>query len=133
MKILRHALLLAVFVPEIANAAFPAGQWKAIFYSETVGGTGTEGICIVEVVPGVSGTWYSTIFPAWSGNWFRRGNDIHLHGNFSDGVFSSAWELTRINTRLLTGYSQEWKNDGSFNNYFTTRFDLLKLTCDPPA
>ena len=104
--------------------AFPDGLWTATYYSEVSGGSGTQGICIVA-----DGTWYSTTFPAWSGKWYRKGNDVHIHGNYAAGAGNDAWELTRISNSLITGYWQEWSDDGTFDNYLTVRFNKDSATC----
>lgn len=125
-KLFIGCILIIGLMSTAAFAAFPEGQWTATFYSEVFGGSGTQGICIQA-----GGTWYSDTFAGWSGYWYRKGNDIHLHGNYAAGAGNDAWELTRISNNLLTGYWQEWSDDGLFNNYLTTRFNFASATCNP--
>ncbi|HRC84678.1 MAG TPA: hypothetical protein PK413_03615 [Thermoanaerobaculia bacterium] len=120
--------LLGLALPSASAAAFPEGQWTASYYSELGLGSGSQGICIQ---PG--GTWYSDTFPAWSGTWFRRGNDVHLRGNYAGGNGNDAFELTRIHNRLQTGYWQEWHDDGGFQNFLTTSFTMTSTACNVPA
>jgi len=132
MKLLEAVLLLTVLVPATASAAFPEGQWKVDNYKDNTGAHySTVGICIKP-----DGTWYlsTPIESTGSGHWFIKGNDIHLHGNLHpDSELNESVELTKVNQKLLTGYWQEWVDDGSFNEYFTTKWTFSSKTCLPPA
>lgn len=128
MKILKALVFMFGLVPVLAAAAWPAGQYTVSFYGDSSPGNGSQGICIVS-----GGTWYGTTFSSWSGVWFSRGNDLHMHGNYSAGTGNDAFELTKISNGLSTGYWQEWRDDGSFNNYVTAKFQFTSATCNPPA
>ncbi|MDP2902099.1 MAG: hypothetical protein Q8N96_03200, partial [Methylovulum sp.] len=91
----------------------------------------TIGICVKA-----DGTWYlsTPVESTGSGHWSMNGNDIHLHGNLHlDLGLNESVELTKINQKLLTGYWQEWVDDGSFNLYTTTKWAFASTTCLPPA
>jgi hypothetical protein len=130
MKKLAVIFLLAM--ANVANAAFPEGQWTVDTYKESTGAFYSKvGICIKA-----DGTWNLTtpIESSGSGYWMMRGNDIHLHGNLHDSLeLNESVELTRVTSRLLTGYWQEWINGGSLNLYFTTKWTFSSATCLPPA
>jgi len=112
--------------PTLALADFPAGQWTMSYYSEVGMGNGTHGICIQA-----GGTWYSDTYRGWSGKWFRKGNDIHLQGNYAEGAGNTAFDLTLTSSRLLTGYWQDWRDDNSHNYYSRVKFDFQKAACNP--
>ena len=132
-SVLLSLFIVSSLIPTLtfATGSFPAGQYTVAFYNEFGAGTGTQGICLEG--SGSTGTWYSDTFSAWSGKWFRKGNDIHLHGNYADGQGNDAFELTRISSQLLTGYWQEWRDDGSHDAYVTAKFGFKKAKCNPPV
>ena len=129
MYALKTSFFLCALVPAVASAAWPAGQYTASFVSDSAGGsTGTHGICVVS-----DKTWYSTTFSSWAGTWFLKGNDLHLHGNYSAGTGNDAFELSREPSNSMTGYWQEWRDDGTFYNFLRTRFAYTGATCAAPA
>jgi hypothetical protein len=126
-KLLIVLIAMGGLIPSLALADFPAGQWTMTSYSEVNVGPKTDGICIQD-----GGTWYSDTFSGWSGKWFRKGNDIHLHGNYSTGDGNTAFELTLINFRLLTGYLQEWRDRNPLDyNFARVQFIFQKASCNP--
>jgi hypothetical protein len=126
MKTLKFLAVLVTIMPVLAFAT--TGQYKVTFQSENQGGyISTQDICIVK-----DGTWYGTSFPNWSGKWFKNGNDVHLHGNYAFGYGNDAFELTKILPNLLTGYWQEWTDDGSYDNYLTVKFEKTSNYCAQP-
>jgi hypothetical protein len=59
-----------------AMAASPVGQWNITFYGEPGLVTGaTQGICYKA-----DGTWFSTTFPNWNGDWFEKGDRLRWYG-----------------------------------------------------
>jgi len=116
--------LLCCCLPAVA-LAFPEGQWTVTFYSETGSGRSTQGVCING-----DGTWVGTTFAGWSGQWYRNGNDLRLHGNYASGSGNDAFELTRITKKLLTGYFQEWSPGASYDNWGTMKHQFEGKTCD---
>lgn len=124
-------IVFSSLIPSFAFAAFPAGQYTMTFYGDYFSGSGTQGICLQG--SGASGTWYSDTYPDWSGEWFRKGNDIHLNGNYAGGIGNDAFELTRISNGLFAGYWQEWRDDRSYVSYLTNKFVFQKSACNPPA
>lgn len=59
-----------------AMAASPVGQWNITFFLEPglVPGA-TQGICYKA-----DGTWFSTTFPNWNGDWFQNGDRLRWYG-----------------------------------------------------
>ena len=131
MKKMMVAVAVVLFCLGVAapvSAGWPLGQWELKNYDDQTGNTlnTTNGICIVA-----GGTWYSTIFPSWSGNWFMKGNDLHLNGNYStDG--NDAFELTKIGKWHMDGYWQEW-HDGNPVGFYTVKWAKKSNTCRSPA
>jgi|WetSurSiteA1Bulk_404760.scaffolds.fasta_scaffold72219_2 hypothetical protein len=118
-------------IPTLSFAGFPAGQWTVNYYSEVGDGPGTYGICIQNGETQNKGTWYSDTYRDWSGRWFRKGNDIHLQGNYAEGAGNTAFELTLINVTPLTGYWQDWRDNNSDNNFSRVQFTFQKALCNP--
>lgn len=127
-KMMKILALVAGLVPTFAFAAWPAGQYTVAFYGDKTSGSGTQGICIVS-----DGTWYGTTFSGWSGKWFLKGNELHMHGNYAAGAGNDAFELNRIANALATGYWQEWRDDSSYDNYVTVKFSKTSDTCASAA
>lgn len=62
-----------------AFAASPVGLWKVTFYLEpglTLGAS--QNICFLA-----GGTWYSTTFSNWKGDWFQKGDRLRWYGRTS--------------------------------------------------
>jgi hypothetical protein len=119
-------MAIAGLIPTVVLADFPAGQWTMSYYSEAGYGTGTQGICIQD-----GGTWSSDTMTAWSGKWHRRANNIYLQGNYAGGKGNTAFALTFIDSRLLTGYWLDWTDDNLINNYSRVKFVFKKELCNP--
>lgn len=126
MKQLKIALLICTLIPSIANAAFPAGQWTNEFYSEIDGKYYKHYFCIKQ-----DSTWFGTSYGG-NGHWFMKGNDIHLNGKHTQINMKEAYELTKVNSKLLTGYVQQWLDDGSYSDYYTTKWTFTSATCAAP-
>jgi hypothetical protein len=85
MKRLKKALmtlvpsLLLMGFGSAAFAASPVGQWTVAFYLEPGLTTGaSQGICFVA-----GGTWFSTTFSGWNGDWFQKGDRFRWYGDTS--------------------------------------------------
>jgi hypothetical protein len=131
MKLLTKTLIVFTLGIGLANAsAFKPGKWVITGYSEIPGYAGSveHSICVKAMVWGKSGTFYGISFPL-SGNWFQKGNDIHINSLYFDGQFASTLELTRIDNGLLTGYWQDF--GGSYTNYLTAKLVYKSPKCDP--
>ena len=62
-----------------AMAASPVGQWNVTFYREPSLAKGaTQGICYKS-----DGTWYSSTFSNWHGDWFQKGDRFRWYGETS--------------------------------------------------
>jgi hypothetical protein len=129
-RIIMISLLLGLATT--AEAAFPEGQWAVDTYKDSNGTLySTVGICIKA-----GGTWYLTtpVESTGSGHWYIKGNDVHLHGNLhANAELNESIELTKVNSKLLTGFWQEWLDDGSFNLYNTTKWTFTSATCLSPV
>lgn len=73
------ALVSALLLMGFGSAAFaasPVGQWNVTFYLEPGLTTGaTQGICFLS-----NGTWYSSTFSGWNGDWFQKGDRLRWYG-----------------------------------------------------
>lgn len=70
-------LSLGIVGAHSALAASPVGEWKVTFYLEPGLSTGaTQGICFKA-----DGTWYSTTFAGWDGDWLWKGDRLRWYGD----------------------------------------------------
>lgn len=107
---------------------WPTGQWQMKAYNDETGNSFQvmHGMCIVG-----DGTWYSTTFPNWGGHWFKKGNDLHLHGNYDNGLGNDAFELTKIAGWHMDGYWQEFRDNITTSDFWaTTRWQKKSNQCD---
>ena len=123
-------VMLAVSV----QAAPPVGQWNVTFYNDDAGFTqgATQGICF-EGGPS-KGTWYSTTYAGWSGDWWRKGGIsevIMFHGNYDSGAGNSAAKVELINTSSMAGSSMTWGDSGSSTGWDQVRLNKQSTICDP--
>lgn len=109
MKLSKHILFLAISLPTIANAAFPEGQWRVDVFHD--GGThiynsanGNPAFYRICIEPG--NNFHAETNPTWKGKWFMKGNDIHLISLHSSGQYLFSLEVSKIHSKLLSGYSQ---------------------------
>src|SRR4051794_41946857 len=59
-----------------AMAASPVGQWNVTFHVEPSLTKGaTQGVCYKS-----DGTWYSSTFSNWHGDWFQKGDRFRWYG-----------------------------------------------------
>ena len=109
---------------------WPTGQWTVTSYNDQTGNTkqATQGICIVG-----DGTWYGTTYADWGGDWFKKGNDLHMNGNFWDGAGNDIFEFDKVAGWHMDGYWQEWTDDFTTEFWFTAKWQKKSNTCAPPA
>lgn len=129
-------LLSLVMLAASAQAAPPVGQWNMTFYYDDQGFAqgGTEGLCF-EGGPS-KGTWYSTTFAGWSGDWWRKGgssNVILLKGNYESGLGNDGAKIELISLSLMTGSMVQWRDDNSVIQWIQVRLNKQSAICDPPA
>jgi hypothetical protein len=128
--------LSLVMLAASAQAAPPVGQWNLTFYYDDAGFAqgATQGICF-EGGPS-KGTWYSTTFAGWSGDWWRKGgisDTIMLKGNYNSGEGNDGAKVELLNTSLMTGSWVEWRDSGLSLYWFQVRLNKQDTICDPPA
>ena len=128
----RLIVAVAVFLILAAGtalAATPVGQWNfSGFRWPDLKAGPTQGICFV-----VDGTWYSTTFTGWNGQWTQDGDSIRFYG--TTGVLSTA-ELGQFmsNTRISGGFvhfnTSKVVTTSSIGNFLMT---MKSSTCDVAA
>ncbi len=108
MKIAKTVLASSVFLGMAfgtaanAMAASPVGQWTVTFYSDpNLAPTGTQGICYLA-----NGTWFSTTFSNWKGDWFEKGDRFRWYG--------------RTASALATAFFGQFISNTSFSGEFAT-------------
>lgn len=128
MKKLAVIFLLAM--ANVANAAFPEGQWTGKFWDAKRGKlVATDGNCFLA-----DGTWYNTAATGVRGKWFMKGDDVYIHAYSTIGtneVYSS--QVQRFSPTLMAGQHQHWATDGSLAIFATTTLTYVGSTCLPPA
>lgn len=80
-----------------AFAASPVGQWNVTFYLEpglTAGAT--QGICFRA-----NGTWFSTTFSNWNGDFFQKGDRFRWYGD--TGALGTAEFGQFVNNTQIAG------------------------------
>jgi hypothetical protein len=111
-----------------AMAASPVGQWNVTFYEEPSLAKGaTQGICYKS-----DGTWYSSTFSNWHGDWFQKGDRFRWYGETSSlgtaeyGQFAFA--------KLVTGehahFDRGTGGSESAGNWVASK---VGAKCQPPA
>lgn len=81
-------LATGVLSTPLAQAASPSvvGNWNVTFFLEPARSTGATQCVVFKLVPGTvggvptSGTWTSTTFPGWSGQWVQLGDHVRWFG-----------------------------------------------------
>lgn len=83
-KIFKQLGIASLFAVAMSNAmAVPSsavtGQWTISFYSDPgLSFTGSQGICFKS-----DGTWYSTTYSGWNGDWFLKGDRMRWYGDLA--------------------------------------------------
>jgi hypothetical protein len=126
--------LSVVMLASSVQAGLPVGQWNMTFYYDDQGFTqgGTEGLCF-EGGPS-KGTWYSTTFAGWSGDWWRKGGNsdiVMLKGNYDSGLGNDGAVLELISVSLMTGSMVQWRDDTSYVDWIKVRLNKQSSICDP--
>ncbi|MGH6847714.1 MAG: hypothetical protein ACREC0_09805 [Methylocella sp.] len=91
-----------------AMAASPVGQWTVTFYSEpALAQTATQGICYLA-----NGTWFSTTFSNWNGDWFQKGDRFRWYGKTSSAL-ATAFFGGFISNTSFSGECATFRSSGS--------------------
>jgi hypothetical protein len=114
-----------------AMAASPVGQWNITFFLEPglVPGS-TQGICYKA-----DGTWFSTTFSNWNGDWFQNGDRLRWYGKTGTPLGTAEFGQF-IKNVLFGGEFAHFNVSGSppvtssRGNY---RGNFVSTTCGPPA
>jgi hypothetical protein len=97
-----------------AMAASPVGQWNITFYLEPGLGTGaTQGICYLA-----NGTWFSTTFSNWKGDWFEKGDRFRWYGRTGPVLATAEFGQFISNTTF----------GGEFAHFVVTRLPPITST-----
>jgi hypothetical protein len=137
-RVIVAVAIFLILAAGTALAASPIGQWDYKGFSMPGLQPGpVQGICFIAGVTSsdgtVSGTWFSTTFAGWSGQWFQNGDRIRFYG--TAGAVSTA-ELGQFisNTRFSGEYVHFTPPapvaTNSLGNFSMTR---TSSTCDPAA
>jgi hypothetical protein len=128
----RVIMAVAVFLIIAAGTAFaatPVGQWNFTSYNDPNLKAGPlQGLCFVA-----DGTFYSTTFSGWNGQWIQIGDRIRFYG--TTGVLSTAEFGQFISNTRFSGEFAHFSPTtpvatSSSGNFIVTR---TSLTCDAPA
>ena len=105
----------------------PVGLWTAHWAFDTsapMAQTGTQQVCFLS-----NGTWFGTTFPAWSGQWFEKGNaaagmgdHVSASGNYASNVGNDAWQFDFVTVNMMTGPWVEWRDNFAYLAYVRTVF-----------
>ncbi len=135
MKMLKK--LLMVLVPSLllmgmgnALAASPVGQWNVTFYLEPgLTTAATQGICFTS-----SGTWFSTTFSSWNGDYFQKGDRFRWYGHTSGGLGTAEFGQFVHNAQIAGEFAHFFPGTppvtSSRGNW---RASKVGNTCNPPA
>ena len=128
----RVTMTVAIFLILAAGtalAASPAGQWnyKGYIWPDLKPGP-EQGICFVA-----DGTWYSTTFKGWGGQWIQDGDMLRFYG--STGIVSTAEFSQFISNARIAGefahfYPTPPVTTSSIGNFFMNK---TSSTCDVAA
>ncbi len=116
MRSLITVSALALLVPVTSLAANKPGLYDI---------AGLQQICLVA-----DHTWYGTTFSGWGGGWRSGMTGTNLYGNYDSGAGNDSIVLGVDNT----GIWEEWRDDGSFQNFIrTATLTYIGKDCPPPA
>ncbi|SFE58183.1 hypothetical protein [Nitrosomonas sp. Nm166] len=134
-KLLKKVVIASILSLAISNAMATSnttvpGQWTVQFYLEPGLTTGaSQGICFKA-----DGTWFSTTFGGWEGDWFKKGDRLRWYGD--TGIIATA-EFGQFSSKsLMTGEFAHFFVPGTppvtstRGNYKMTK---VSSTCDPAA
>lgn len=112
MRTLKKTVLLLVSLllltgVSTAFAASPVGQWSVVFYLEPGLTTGAvQGICFRS-----NGTWFSTTFSNWNGDWFQKGDRFRWYGD--TGTLGTAEFGQFVNNTQIAGEYAHFRVPGT--------------------
>ncbi len=114
---------------KVVTAALPEGKWTFdAFTIDAKAFYSTNSICIQ---PG--GKWSATSSGQGSGNWYLKDRKLLLHGNYasssSGGAVNVSFELNFQGNKQMTGFLQEWNDNGTYNGYYLTEWKLISEKC----
>src|SRR4029077_4810174 len=104
------AAMLATASPAPAQVApnNPVGLWLlhwSFDSSASMAQVGTQKICFLS-----NGTWFGTTFPAWSGQWFQKGNNasgngdrVSMAGNYAANVGNDGFQIDFADVNKMSG------------------------------
>lgn len=128
--------LLATAGPVQAQTApnNPVGLWLLHWSFDTSAGmapVGTQKICFLS-----NGTWIGTTFPAWSGQWFQKGNNVSgngdhvsLVGNYAANVGNDGFQIDFADVNRMSGTWSEWRDNFVFLGWARVTFDRQAGAC----
>lgn len=129
-RVIVAVAIFLILAAGTALAATPVGQWNYRGYNWPDLKHGpVQGICFVA-----DGTWYSTTFSGWNGEWKQDSDRIRFYG--STGVMSTAEFGQFISTTTFSGEFAHFFPSppvvtSSLGNFFMTKTN--KTTCDAVA
>jgi hypothetical protein len=110
---LAPAVGLAQSVTPQVSTSNVVGQWNVTFFTEPFLTKGaTQGICFTA-----AGTWFSTTFSNWQGDWFLKGDRLRWYGRTS-GLATAEFGQFSFNT----GFG------GEFAHFVATPTSIPPLT-----
>lgn len=117
-------LLSSIILMNTVNAAVPVGFWKVDQYNFVTKAL----INSVNACVKVDGTF--AIDTEWSGRWKKTGDSLLFRMNNNINLeWSSAYSLTAIHSKLMTGYGVGWIGLSSANDTYTTSVWTHKGVC----
>jgi hypothetical protein len=111
-----------------AMAASPVGQWNVTFHVEPSLTKGaTQGVCYKS-----DGTWYSSTFSNWHGDWFQKGDRFRWYGeagSLGTAEFGQA-SFANFAAGEVAHFDAGTGGTVSVGNWVATK---VGATCRPPA
>ena len=99
--------LLVSLAPLSASEPTTVGSWNVTFYLEPGHALGATQ-CVVFTLTGgivgepISGTWLSTTFVGWNGQWFQEGDRVQWYG-FTDAGLATSEFGQLVHNNLMAG------------------------------
>jgi hypothetical protein len=135
----KHATVIAISSLLLSGAAlshppepnvFDGGnKWRITFYNDSTVNHqqwATQEICFLPyavVGTSIQGSWYSTSFPDWNGQYYQEGDEVKMTGDYANDVGHD--HMTLLHTTYdAPGQTRgmafkdwtEWREDGKFGN-----------------
>lgn len=117
-------LLTSIILANAANAAVPVGFWKVDQYNfVTKALINSASACVKN-----DGSF--TINTDWSGHWKKTGDLLLFRMNNTVNLeHSSAYSLTVMHARLMTGHNVGWIGLSTANDTYTSSVWTYKGIC----